>query len=222
MNPLAARVPAEVTAEDPVFALWAREGLVWLPERGMGFYPVDPADEPYDESYFRKYQEYANTALGRALTRARVEFVAHHHKGALVDVGIGCGAFVEARGEGTLGFDVNPVGIRWLKERGLWRDPYYGQVEAVSLWDVLEHLPFPAALLANVRRWVFVSLPIFRDAEHLLASRHYRRDEHRWYWTTEGLVEWMSAHGFQCIDSSEMETRLGREDIGTFAFRRVG
>lgn len=218
----AQRVTPQPTASDPVFDAWRRDGLVWLPEKGMGFYPVDPEDEPYDEDYFRKYQEYAATPRGRAITSARVDLVAAHHAGELVDVGIGCGDFIQARGPETYGCDVNPVGVRWLHERGLYRDPYHGSVEAVSLWDVLEHLPFPAALLANVRTWVFTCLPVFRDDRHLLASKHFRKDEHRWYWTREGLLEWFGAHGFRCVEESDSETQLGREDIRTFAFRRCG
>lgn len=219
MNPLAA-LRSEPLASDPVFEAWKESGLVWLPEKGMGFYPVDPADEPYDEDYFAKYERYAETERGRAITAARVGLVARHHAGELVDVGIGCGAFIKARGALTFGFDVNPAGLAWLSERALLRDPYRAPVEAVSLWDVLEHLPFPAALLANVREWVFTCLPIFRDEQHLLGSKHFRKDEHRWYWTREGLLEWFGAHGFRCVESSDAESELGREDIGTFAFRR--
>jgi hypothetical protein len=77
------------------------------------------------------------------------------------------------------------------------------------------------ALLANVREWVFVSLPIFRDAEHALRSKHFKPDEHCWYFTRNGLVFAMQTCGFALVSESNVETDLGREDIGTFAFRRV-
>jgi hypothetical protein len=92
--------------------------------------------------------------------------------------------------------------------------------DAVSLWDVLEHIPDFQPLLANVREWLFLSLPIFRDAAHVLASKHFKPDEHCWYFTRDGLVVAMNLCGFALVSESIVETELGREDIGTFAFRR--
>lgn len=102
----------------------------------------------------------------------------------------------------------------------LFIDPYKVACRAVTLWDVLEHIPDYPALLANVREWLFLSLPIFRDAEHVLRSKHFRPDEHCWYWTRDGLVHAMKQCGFALKSESRIETELGREDIGTFAFRR--
>ena len=99
-------------------------------------------------------------------------------------------------------------------------DPHLVVCDAISLWDVLEHIPDFQALLANVREWVFVSIPIFRDAEHVLRSKHFKPEEHCWYFTRDGLVLAMKQCGFGLISASAIETDLGREDIGTFAFRR--
>ncbi|GMV06724.1 MAG: hypothetical protein AMXMBFR53_29990 [Gemmatimonadota bacterium] len=213
---------------DDVFDAGLAQGLVWQPALGMGFYPVRLEDEPYRnghaQAYWNKYVEYARTPLGVALTEARVDLVRNWAGGPVVDVGIGCGAFIEAvyaAGGEAFGCDVSPVAMKWLHERGLWRSPWEGPVAAVTLWDVLEHLPDPAAMLSNVREWVFVSLPVFEDPAGLLTSKHFRSDEHRWYWSADGLVRWMGAQGFECAEHDERETVLGREDIHTFAFRRV-
>lgn len=209
---------------DATFAQWSGDSLVWLPERGMGFFPVK--DAPYDAAYFAKYQGYAATPMGRALTEARIELVARHWRGELVDVGIGCGDFVAARTEATgaltLGCDVNPLAIDWLNARCLWLDPAHESVAAASFWDSLEHIPQPDLILANVRQFVFVSLPIFADVAHVLRSKHYRKDEHCWYWTRAGFLAWMAAQGWQPVEHNVMETALGREDIETFAFKRQG
>jgi hypothetical protein len=63
-------------------------GLVFLPELGIGRYPV-PASRPYDEQYFAKYQQLADTETGRALTQSRIELVERHFHGPVLDVGIG-------------------------------------------------------------------------------------------------------------------------------------
>jgi hypothetical protein len=139
----------------------------------------------------------------------------------MVDVGIGSGAFIERRNDPTFGFDINPAGVVWLKERDLWCDPYDEAVPAVSMWDVLEHMHDFRPLLANVRQWLFLAVPIFRDAEHVLRSKHYRRDEHCWYFTRAGLVSVLRGLGFELIADSDMEIHAGREDIGAFAFRRI-
>lgn len=208
------------------FQAWHDSGLVWLPEKGMGYYPVAASDEPYDAAYFKRYGEMSETPLGKALTAARVSLVGDYWGADLVDVGIGSGAFVSHRNSEisppfkTYGYDVNPCAIDYLKARGLWRDPTGEQVDAVTFWDSLEHIPDPAEILARVRCRVFASVPIFTSASHVIRSKHFRKTEHRWYWTREGLVAWMGDHGWRLLTQNRMESELGREDIGTFVFAR--
>ena len=154
--------------------------------------------------------------------QARVEFVEQHYRGPLIDIGIGSGAFIEARqrSQPTFGHDVNPAGIEWLAWHNLFRNPYAGSFDAASMWDVLEHMPNYPGLLGHIRSWLFLSLPLFRDAEHVLRSKHFRPMEHCWYFTRDGLLFAMKQCGFALVTENMMETDLGREDIGTFAFRR--
>jgi len=208
----------------PLVAEFAAGRLTWWPQLGIGHYPVTAGVAPYDQEYFDRFGRDAATPLGLALMQGRVNFVEQHWQSTLIDVGIGSGAFVElrrARGQTTYGYDVNPAGVRWLDERGLAIDPYCVPTPAMTLWDVLEHIPDYRPLLANVRQWLFVSLPIFSDAYHVLRSKHFRPQEHIWYFTREGLVNAMKACGFTLVAESDFETALGRADIGTFAFRRV-
>jgi hypothetical protein len=72
---------------------------------------------PYDAEYFARYQQQADTSIGRALTQARVDLVARHYAGPVLDVGIGCGQFVDARPD-TTGYDVNPAVVTKLSDRG--------------------------------------------------------------------------------------------------------
>lgn len=201
------------------FSQELKTGLVWLPELGMGRFPVPKADRPYDESYFQRYQQMADTPMGKALTAARIQLVARHYSGPVLDVGIGAGQFVEARPD-TKGYDVNPAGVEWLKERGQWADLYRDRYPALTFWDSLEHIDRPEIAIGHAEKWVFVSVPIFNSAEHVLSSRHYRKDEHIWYWTHKGLIEWFSLHGFNCIEHNAVECVLGRDGIGSYAFCR--
>lgn len=192
--------------------------LAFFPELGFGYFPV-PKNRPYDADYFGKYLKMADTEMGRQLTKSRVELVRKHYKGDVVDVGIGCGQFVTACD--CMGYDVNPAGIDWLRKRKKYQDIYKAPSGALTFWDVLEHIDEPEKAVQVAKEWVFVSIPIFENAEHILRSRHFRKDEHIWYFTHAGLINWFASQGFICIEWSKFESELGREGITTYAFKRV-
>lgn len=196
--------------DDPKLFKWYGEA---------GFYPV--SQTPYDRDYFQKYVDYSQTELGKALTAARTELVQKFVEldSLVVDIGIGCGQFVEAR-KNTLGYDVNPAGVEWLHSKNLFIDPYRTNVSAMTFWDSLEHIEHPSFLLERCLDYVFVSIPIFRNKYHVLASKHFRMDEHYHYWTQKGFTDFMTGCGFQLLYTDNRETVLGREDILTFVFRR--
>ena len=192
--------------------------LAWYPEAGVGYYPVK--ELPYDVEYFNKYVEYSKTELGKALSETRRDLVDGTYLGSLLDVGIGCGDFIKTRGGSTYGYDINPVSVDWLIEKSLFLNPYYSKVYAASFWDALEHIHDIDKILKNVKQYVFCSIPIFKNLEHLLASKHYRKDEHCWYFTHEGLKFFMKKCGFEMIHCDDRESKLGREDILSYIFSR--
>lgn len=196
------------------------ERLQWLPEMGVGWYPVKEAAQPYDRAYWERYQGYDASPTGDALTAARVALVYRYWHGPMVDVGIGGGRFVRQRPD-TRGYDVNPHAVAWLEGKGLWFDPNHWPVPALSFWDSLEHIADPTEMLSSAERYVFMSLPIFNGPDHVLTSRHYRKDEHYWYFTDAGLRNFMRRHGFELVERNTMEQACGREDIGTYVFRRA-
>lgn len=193
-----------------------RDGIGWLD-------PVNPIE--YGKDYFAEYQRRSATDIGRRINAFRIEFVDKYYTGGrLCDVGIGSGAFVKHRnlaGSMTYGWDINPRAVRWLQKRELLRNPYIEAFTALSFWDVIEHIPDYPALLRNIGSWLFVSLPIFADEHHALRSKHFKPGEHCWYFTEQGLIRAMQNCGFTLIDANRNETLLGREDIGTFVFKRT-
>lgn len=197
--------------------------MTWLADRGFGFYPIDrPA--PYDQAYFDKYRGYARTPLGAELTRQRVDlvnaYVPQHF--TVVDVGIGCGQFLQAMlmHRRCRGFDVNPVAVKMLNDTGLWSDPYNVGADVLTFWDSFEHIQAPGRLLDMGATFVFISMPIFRDQAHAASSKHFRPDEHWWYFTSWGLIREMECAGYRCLEMNYNETKAGREDIGTFVFEQ--
>ncbi|AXS72199.1 methyltransferase domain-containing protein [Pseudomonas aeruginosa] len=191
--------------------------LLWSEELGMGFHPRPPMD--YTGPYFEKYQLLDATPMGAALTQTRIDLVRRHFAGQVVDIGIGGGRFVTE--SGAMGFDVNPEAVDWLRAQERYYDPYQHHAEAVTCWDSLEHIPEPEKLLDHVGEWLFVSMPIYKDQTDCLSSKHYKPGEHIWYHTMHGLIGWCERQGFECVELNDQESKLGREGITSFAFRRV-
>jgi hypothetical protein len=210
------------------------EQLRWNEDLGVGYLPVGADGTEYTYEYWTKYHEYKQSPIAEKLMQVRVDLVEKHSPNAkIVDIGIGSGHFIEVREERanyplnhsgvkriTFGYDVNPHAITWLISHKLWFDPWATDPEIVTCWDSLEHLPRPHEFLARVRSMIYVSIPIFRDKEHCLTSKHFKPGEHLWYFTRTGFINYMKRLGFGLIDENQMETKLGREEIGTFVFRR--
>lgn len=192
--------------------------FLWCEEKGYGWHSAPPMQ--YDGAYFAHYQELDATPMGEALTRARVDLVEKYFRaGVLTDIGIGGGRFVE---DGrAMGYDVSSEAVEWLKDVGRYLDPYAAPVEAITCWDSLEHIPEPEKLLAQVRNWLFVSMPIYDDMADVLRSKHYKPGEHLHYWTLQGFIRWCAEQGFECVEVNHAEVELGREGITSFAFKRV-
>ncbi len=196
--------------------------LQWLPEVGVGFLDPGKADI-YGDDYFENYAKLADTDIGRRLNAARVAMLFRHwdDPAGVVDIGIGAGTFV-ASVPGIKGYDINPRGVEWLRERGLYHDPYAMPIDVAVLWDSIEHIPDPEPLLRNVRHRVLVSIPIFRDVGHVLRSKHYKPGEHCLYCTEQGFL-WLMAHlGWKVEETNDYESVIGRQDIKSYAFRRAG
>ena len=220
----------------------AAHRLHWMEPIGIGFLDCDtftgPDGEkpaPYDDAYFAKYRDMADSEVGAALNTFRAMLVSRHapldvycppsHTCSLLDVGIGDGAFLRAVAPfawlSPFGFDINPAGIAYLIENGQlasFEEP--ASFDVVTFWDSLEHIRDPRPALAAARHVALVSIPIFTDAAHAVTSRHFRPDEHFWYFTRHGFIQFADQEGFDCVDVLATETALGRDSIETFVLRR--
>lgn len=191
--------------------------LAWYEELGIGYYPV--TEQPYDKAYFERYKAMADTDIGRELNKARIKLVNKYTDSEVLDIGIGSGAFVKGRGN-TKGWDINPCAKKWLADNKLLKNPIK-PTNSLTFWDSLEHIHDPKLLLQSAKEYVFISCPIYKDLKHLLGSKHYRKTEHCWYWTYQGLITFMLEYGFEKIEINYMESEIGREDIASFVFKRL-
>ena len=198
-------------------------GLVWFPEKGLGYYPVKKTH--YDDQYFNEYVRMEHTDMGGKLNKFRSSLVNKYTKGLVLDVGIGCGTFMKRRGN-CIGFDVCPKAIYQLKRTEQFFNPYNGagawkDIKGITFFDSLEHMEWPELIFSNITdQFVFISIPIFRDAEHVVNSKHFKKEEHYLYFTDQGFINYMKSYGFESLEILDEEIRCGREDIYTYVFQR--
>lgn len=192
--------------------------LAWCSELGIGFLPSRGYD--YGEAYWQKYVEYTDNGIGFKLTYFRKRFVIDNlgALGDLCDVGIGSGQFVDAIK--CKGYDINPFARKWLEEHDRFGDPWNHSFDSLSFWDVLEHIEDPSELLKRPKH-VFLSVPIHKDIHACLASKHLRPDEHLWHFTEPGIKHFMRTFGFELVETSDEEIKIGREDIMSYFFTRI-
>jgi hypothetical protein len=175
----------------------------------------------YDAAYFNKCAGYEGQEIAEKINAGRVAIVNKHYgNGVALDIGIGSGEFIKRR-QFTYGMDVNPAAIRWLLHRGLWADDVES-FRAMTMWDVIEHVPTPADYFDRMRlgSYLFTSIPIFKDLRRIRESKHYRPNEHLLYFTELGFINWMKSHGFKLLDVQDFESKAGRDSILSFAFQK--
>ena len=184
---------------------------------------------PYKDDYFNKYIRYEDNEIGKKINACRLDLIEKHcpYKSVL-DVGIGSGQMIKMAKKRKImlyGYDINPVGVNWLKEHGKFYDISRSlkELTGICFFDSLEHIPNPGAILKKLNYWtyVFMSIPIIKDFNKLREWKHYRPDEHYYYFTQEGLFEYMEAHNCVYIAKSDCEIKAGRDDIYTYIWRRV-
>lgn len=208
---------------DKIIEKYMKEGLVWLPEQEIGYFPVKGAF--YGDKYFDEYANRGKTTIGKCLNAFRVGLVDGYVTGRVLDIGIGCGTFLRLR-KNCVGFDINSKAVKLLKEARLFCNPYEtdfesGVIEGVTFFDSLEHVESPGRILSRInKQFVFVSIPIFRGLDHLLSSKHLKRKEHFYYFTKGSFIKYMASFDFELLEVLDDEIKCGREDIYTFVFRR--
>lgn len=190
--------------------------LKWNHDKGCGFDNTPCID--YGVTYFNDYIQRDSTLIGEKLIESRFNLVRKFYAGNdLIDVGIGGGGFIKRID--CMGTDINPCAVGWLREHGKLSS-LDEEHDAACFWDSLEHFSSPWIALRNVKKFVFISMPIYESKEHCLKSKHYKPGEHIWYFTSSGLISFMLSNGFDFLHMNDDETKIGREDIKSFVFKR--
>jgi hypothetical protein len=193
-------------------------------ETGIMYQRDTSVSVAYDKHYFEHYVRLENTEIAKKLNDGRTALT-EKYCDTLLDIGVGSGEFIKSSSILVYGYDINPLGIKWLRENGLYKDPYAAmpEVDGLSFWDTLEHIPRPTDLLGKVTKdmYVFISIPIFSDLVQAKKSKHYKPNEHYYYFTPQGMVKYMTDLGFKAVEVTDFETRAGRDSILTFVFKKA-
>lgn len=184
-----------------------------------------PPDGHLKDDYFEYYNRLADRQETELLYNIRHKVCDDYAHGLpILDFGVGSGDFIKRRPDGVSvkGFDIDPLAVDWLKENGYWLDFYKeGNIpECVTFWDSLEHLPNVKDVVNKCPKLIICAIPIFLGYEDILKSKHFRPNEHIWYFTKLGFENFMESLGFTLIMVKNLEQLAGRESIYTFVFRR--
>lgn len=200
-------------------------------ELGVAHQIGDIAPICYGKEYWEKYKGYEGSEISDRINSARVKLTEKYlldkpFKKGILDIGIGSGAFIERSVIPTFGYDINPYAVEWLKDRRLFIDPFdycLNGFVGITLFDVFEHMIDPDLLLSRIGSgtYLFISIPIFDNLLKIHQSKHYRPNEHFWYFTAEGLCKWMKNWSFNILEISDAETRAGRDSILSFVFQKA-
>ncbi len=216
--------PAEVP--DAVAMVRCRRcGLIYLCPRPVPaaigrFYPPDYAP-------FRTAVEDERRALMRwmrrrklATRRALVERFSGRTMGRVLDVGCSTGLFLHEMALGgwrAEGVELTPSAVRYARERfglavfeGMLEDAPLvpGSFDAVTYWDVLEHVYSPAATLARTAALlapggiVAINVPNWDSADRRLFGRHwqgYDPPRHLYVFTRRTLGALLDRAGFDVL-----------------------
>ncbi len=181
--------------------------LVWRP--GVAAFPV--ADETYEEGYYEWWLELPEAVAAKRATFARLLALLERQvaPGSLLDVGSAVGLLLEVareRGWEPTGVEVSRHAVQLARERlADGATIYHGRLEdaplddasfdAITMTDVLEHLPDPMASLRRCRellapdgRLLITTPAVGCLSERLMGGGWFQyKDEHTRLFTARAL-----------------------------------
>ena len=249
-SPLSPRCHVCGSTTSETFIRQHRFAIVKCTDCGLRYLYPQPEEVELSRLYGREYFESADPALKgysqyladadhlRRTFRSRLRLLKNIPRGKLLDVGAAAGFFVEQAILG--GWDaegVEPSAFASSYARDTLKVKVHtgtldsvpvgpGSYDLATMWEVIEHLPDPRAVLNMVRRllkprgYLALTTP---DAGSLVARAAGRRwlgwrkiPEHLYYFDFKCLQELLADTGFQILDHRYVSITVSAE----FALRR--
>ena len=181
----------------------------------------------YGDKYYAKIEKHKDKADMNYFINVFRSNLVYRNCINVLDIGCGNGEFIKAFRGFAYGYDIIPKTVDWLQKEKIYIDPYKTippYITGFSFWDSLEHIAEPAELIDKLPKlcYIYISIPIFEVLNKVTESKHYRPNEHYWYFTENGLINFMNECKCDCHDISNFETLQGRDSILTFVFRKRG
>lgn len=144
----------------------------------------------------------------------------------VLELGPGTGCMMEVMRRHCLsvdGFDIAPTDHVTIDQDEARRRHW----DLLIACDVIEHMPDINSIFDYTFDWAYISTPCRPDDIDLLANwRHFRPNEHLWYFTRDELSRWFDAKGYEVKYAGHVEDlirpRWDREkpNISSFVIRR--
>lgn len=178
----------------------------------------------YDRQYVAsRYDQYPTTEAMSYLRANLVEVFCPCEDERILDFGCGNGSFLEemaSRTWGCYGMDVS--GYEFEHEGFIVAAPNPSiEVDVVTFFDSLEHLPRPKLILGALNcRYVVISLPWLpteglnaeQFVESFIAWKHRRYGEHLWHFNPATLAKMMHDAGFDLVMFAPFEDRIRKPE----------
>lgn len=188
--------------------------LAWSVAQGTAFF-----DEGYDR-HGETRETYFDVVQRGDVARLQMNFVAATCPtgGTILDVGAGIGAFVKeaaSRGWDAVGIELSHAAAQAAQATGVNVQqtrlddlPVEHLFDAISLWDVIEHVEDPAAILeASFKRlkpggWLFMETGNYQSASLAASGAQWWlwQADHRWYFSPQSLGALLRGVGFSRVD----------------------
>lgn len=210
-----------------------------------GSYFANPAFGEPELGGYHGYKDYLGDRahMGEKFEQVIGRLECHVTPGRLLDVGAGPGFMVAAarcRGWDAVGVDLNPWAARYgreelgveVREQSLEGAAFaYESFAAITMLDLIEHVPHPDALVAEAARVTAPGggLAVLTPHAGSLVSRAMggrwpeaqRAPEHVTLFSVDGLAELLSRHGYEVVGWGSIgktsSLRILAADVGPLA-----
>lgn len=194
-------------------------------------YKIIDYTNDYHKHLTDKYETPEQKTMNNTINKIRTSILNDYcGMESVLDYGAGTGNFIKYHTINgycfMYGYELIPKTIEWLKKENMYIDPYKDipdYIKGITMWDVLEHLPEHDTLFNNIKTgtYLFVSIPIFDDLDYVKKSKHYIPNEHLWYFSELGFIQYMEKYNFRFINCNHDEHDAGRDDIETFVLKKI-